>query len=318
MAGRKTILSFGETLWDLLPSGRVLGGAPCNFAYRIQTLGNRGVLVTRLGRDDLGRAAFDRLRELGMETGFVQWDDRLPTGTVRVRVDPDGTPDFTILRGVAYDAIEGTESLRALAAEADGVCFGTLVQRAPVSRGTLESLLGWASRAVKILDLNLRKDCHSRETIERSLARADILKLNDQEAFFLKDLFGIRGNSLPGLAEALVGRGRLTHVVITLGARGALAVSRGGERVYDPGYAVEVVDTCGSGDAFAAGFFHSLLEGGSLAEACRLGNVLGAMVAAQAGATGPVSPEAVEAFRASERRRVVDSSLEGLYSGPHG
>lgn len=173
-------------------------------------------------------------------------------------------------------------------------------------------------RAVKILDINLRKDCYSPETIEGSLARADILKLNDQEARPRADFFGLPGDSLEGIAEGLLGRGRLSHVVVTLGARGVLAVSSRGERVYEPGYEVEVVDTCGSGDAFAAGFFHRLLEGGSLREACRLGNALGAMVAARAGATAPIAPAEIEAFGRSVRRRVVDSSLERLYHGAHG
>ena len=309
MAVRRTIVAFGETLWDLLPSGPVLGGAPCNFAYRVNSLGDRGVIVTRLGRDDLGRRAFGRLRELGMETGFVQWDERHPTGTVPVKVGPDGTPDFTILPDVAYDYIEETESLQALLAEADGVCFGTLVQRAPVSRRTLDRVLDGAGKAVKLLDVNLRKDCFSRETIEGSLGRADILKLNDQEARHLAGLFGLPAGSLPGIAEALLGRGRLSHVLVTLGAKGALAVSSKGWRIYEPGYEVKVVDTCGSGDAFTAGFFHRLLGGSSLEEACRLGNVLGAMVASQAGATVPVSRGEIEAFERSGRRRVVDSSL---------
>jgi len=309
MTARKTIVAFGETLWDLLPSGAALGGAPCNFACRVNSLGDRGIIVTRLGRDGLGRKAFDRLRGLGMETDFIQWDDGRPTGTVPVKVGPDGTPDFTILPDVAYDRIEETPALRALAAGADGVCFGTLVQRSPVSRRTLDRVLEGAGRAVKLLDINLRKDCHSRETIEGSLARADVLKLNDQEARHLAGLFGLPGGSLPGIAEALLGRGRLSHVFVTLGAKGALAVSSKGERVYEPGYEVEVVDACGSGDAFTAGFFHELLGGRTLAEACRLGNLLGAMVAAQAGATVPITREEIEAFARPGRRRVVDSSL---------
>ncbi len=309
---RKTIVAFGETLWDLLPSGPVLGGAPCNFAYRVNSLGSRGVIVTRLGRDDLGRKAFERLVSLGMETDHVQWDDLSPTGTVPVRVGPDGTPDFTILTGVAYDRIEEIPELLSLAADADGICFGTLIQRAPVSRRTLGRVLDAARRAVKLLDINLRKDCWSRETVEESMGRADVLKMNDQEARELAALFEIPADPLPGFAVALMGRWRLSDVVVTLGARGALAVSSAGERVYEPGYEVDVVDTCGSGDAFTAGFFHTMLVGGSIREACRLGNALGAMVASQPGATVPISPEEISAFERSGRRRVLEPSLEAF------
>jgi fructokinase len=309
---QKTVVAFGETLWDLLPSGPVLGGAPCNFACRVNSLGDRGVIVTRLGRDDLGRKAFERMIELGMETGYVQWDDRHPTGTVPVKVGPDGAPDFTILPDVAYDYIEETESLQALVERADGVCFGTLVQRAPVSRWTLDRILDAAGGAVKLLDINLRKDCHTRETIEGSLGRADILKLNDSEARYLAGLFGLPAGSLPEIAEALLGEGSLSLCLVTLGGKGALAVSSKGERVYVPGYEVEVVDTCGSGDAFTAGFFHAFLSGQSLAEACRQGNILGAMVAAQAGATAPISSAEIEAFERAPRRRISDLALGSL------
>src|SRR6516165_1742202 len=115
----KTILSFGETLWDLLPAGPVLGGAPCNLAYRVNSLGERGVIVTRLGRDDLGRKAADAIGLLGMDTRYVQWDDAHPTGTVPVTVDASGIPDYTILKDGAYDYIEPADDLRTLAANAD-------------------------------------------------------------------------------------------------------------------------------------------------------------------------------------------------------
>jgi len=125
----RTVLSFGETLWDLLPAGAVLGGAPCNLAYRVNALGERGLIVTRLGRDARGREAYERLRGLGMDLSLVQWDDRKPTGTVPVILDAKGIPDFTIVEDVAYDGIDATPELLAEAGKADCVCFGTLIQR---------------------------------------------------------------------------------------------------------------------------------------------------------------------------------------------
>src|SRR5205814_7800287 len=135
-ASMKTVLSFGETLWDLLPAGPLLGGAPCNLAYRINSLGERGILVTRLGRDDLGRKASESLATLGMDARYVQWDDAHPTGTVPVTVDARGVPDFTILKDVAYDYIEPTDDLLKLASGADCLCFGSLSQRSERSRRT--------------------------------------------------------------------------------------------------------------------------------------------------------------------------------------
>mgnify|MGYP000032264469 CR=1 FL=1 len=130
MTMRKTILSFGEILWDLLPGGAKLGGAPFNFACRAGHLGDRAVMVSRLGRDQPGKEAFDQIRSLGMETIGVQWDDDHPTGTVEVSFDADGNPDYVIIPDVAYDYTEATDELIALAASADCVCFGTLAQRA--------------------------------------------------------------------------------------------------------------------------------------------------------------------------------------------
>src|SRR5439155_8340756 len=132
--------------WDLLPTGPVLGGAPCNFAYRVNSLGDRGILVTRLGRDELGKKAFGQLEALGMDTSFVQWDDKHPTGSVPVKIDSKGVPDFTIVKDVAYDHLQPADP------KADAVCFGTLVQRSPASRRALRRLLAAAPEAVKLLD----------------------------------------------------------------------------------------------------------------------------------------------------------------------
>ncbi len=291
----KTILAFGETLWDLLPDGPALGGASCNFAYRASALGDRAALVTRLGRDELGKRAQAALAALGMDTSFVQWDERKPTGTVPVRIDAKGVPDFTILPDVAYDGIEPGKELLALAAEADAVYFGTLVQRSAVSRRTLRRVLEAAPRALTFLDVNLRRGCFSRETVAESLERADVVKLNDQEAAALKGMLGLRGKTARGLAREIRGRWSLRACVVTLGERGALAVSEG-EELAVPGWKVRVADTVGSGDAFSAAFLCLYLRGRPLEECCFFGNALGAMVAAQKGATAPISREEIERF----------------------
>jgi fructokinase len=289
----KTVLAFGETLWDLLPGGAVLGGAPCNFAHRANSLGDRGLVVTRLGRDELGRKAREALAALGMDASLVQWDDARPTGTVPVTVDARGVPDFTIVPDVAYDRIEPDAALLAEAAKADCVCFGTLVQRSPRSRATLARVLEAAPRALKFLDINLRKGCWTPETVRSSLERADVLKLNDAEALALRGVLGLRGKSVPALARELRRRWRLEACVVTLGEKGAFAVSEK-EEAELPGLRVEVADTIGSGDAFSAAFVSLRLRGRSLEDCCRFGNALGALVATRKGATAPVGIEEIE------------------------
>jgi fructokinase len=306
----RTIVAYGETLWDLLPTGAVLGGAPFNFCYRATSLGDTGLMVTRLGRDEYGRRARESINALGMDDRFVQWDADAPTGTVDVNLaDPDN-PDFTIIPGVAYDNIEVTDDLLAAAADADCVCYGTLSQRTPAGREACEAVLEAAPGAVKLLDINLRKDCFTPETVRSSLERADVLKLNDDEAHRLDEMLGLEADAIPAIGESLAQDFGLTVCVVTFGAGGAFAMSADGLHTYSPGYKVALVDSCGSGDAFAAGFIHRLLEGSGLSDCCTLGNALGAMVAGQEGATVPISMAEIGAFLAADHERLVYPDME--------
>ncbi|MFO8006332.1 MAG: carbohydrate kinase [Candidatus Brocadiia bacterium] len=307
----KSVLAYGETLWDLLPGGPQLGGAPFNFAYRVQSLRDLAHIVTRLGTDELGRRAADRIDELGMDTRFVQWDEEAPTGTVEVDLDDPNNPDFHIVPDVAYDHIEATDELRDAAAEADCLCFGTLVQRTETSRETLEELLAQAGGAVKLLDINLRRNCYNRHTVTVSLKHSDVLKLNDDEVAELDEMLELGTADVPEFARVMIEEWALTDCVVTFGERGAFAASAEGQQVYCPGYRVDLVDTCGSGDAFSAGFIHLLLRGHLLAECCELGNALGALVATKDGATAPISLDEVEAFLQQEHERIADPGLSG-------
>jgi fructokinase len=312
---QKTLVAFGELLWDLLPSGMALGGAPSNFAFRVNSLGDIGTIISRVGRDPLGKEAIGKLKELGMDTTRIQLDDQHPTGTVQVRVDKSGAPDFSIAPDVAYDYIEATDELLSLVWPVDCFCFGTLAQRAPASRATLRELLDASPDALKLLDLNLRKQCYSPETVAGSLKRADVLKLNEQEAGYVAAQFQLSANSIPIIAEEILLRWELSHCLITLEERGAYAVARDGHRVYSPGYKVPLVDTCGSGDAFTAGFAHCLLHGEPLPKCLQIGNALGALVATQAGATEYLSQEDVEAFLNSSPEKIYDDALRPLEAG---
>ncbi len=292
---RKRILAVGEILWDLLPDGPKLGGAPFNFAYRINSLGELGGIASRLGSDALGQMALERLARLGMDAALVQTDAAHPTGTVPVTLDARGNPDYTILPNVAYDHLEATPELLRVAGEADCICFGTLIQRAPTARETLQVLLDGSPASLKLLDLNLRRDCYTPETIAGSLDRADILKLNENEAAFLAAQYGLRSD-LPELAADLLSRWELEVVVITLGEHGVIARDQSCGAVHVPGFRVQVADTCGSGDAFTAAFLHAWMHGWPLVESCQLGNALGALVAAQTGATEVVERSALTAL----------------------
>lgn len=304
-----TIVAYGETLWDLLPTGPVLGGAPLNFAYRANSLGHRSIIVSRLGRDDLGQKARKQIVSLDMDDTCLQWDDTNPTGTVEIYFDENKNPDYTIIENVAYDNIEFSANLENIVERADCICFGTLAQRNKISRRALQRLLSKFSGRFRLLDINLRKNCYSDETIESSLEQANILKLNGEELTVLVDLLGLQGDSAPDQAEHLLQHAGLEYCVVTLGAEGAFALSNRGEKIYSPGYRVELVDPCGSGDGFAAGFIHALHDGQSLKQACRLGNALGAMVAQQEGATQPISYDEVMAFMKANRPAIIDKGF---------
>jgi len=304
-----TIVAFGEALWDLLPTGPVLGGAPLNFAYRVNSLGHRSIIVSRLGKDDLGEKAREQIVTLGMDDTCLQWDDAYPTGTVEVYFDEDKNPDYTIIENVAYDYIESSANLENIVKSADCLCFGTLAQRNTVSRQTLLSLLSIFSGKFALLDINLRKNCYSDETLKSSLEQANVLKLNDEELTGMVNLLGLQGDSTLDKAENLLKHAGLEYCVVTLGERGAFALSHRGDKIYSPGYQVSLVDPCGSGDGFAAGFIHALHHGESLKQACRLGNALGAMVAQQEGATQPISYREVMAFMDTNRPEIIDKGF---------
>jgi fructokinase len=308
-----TIVSFGEALWDLLPTGPVLGGAPLNFAYRANSLGHPSTIVSRLGQDDLGQKAREQIITLGMSDSCLQSDNTYPTGTVEIYFDENKNPDYTIIENVAYDNIEFSTNLENIVERADCLCFGTLAQRSEISRRTLQRLLSEFSGTFRLLDINLRKNCYSDEIIISSLEQASILKLNDEELTVLVDLLALQGDSTPDRVEHLLEHAGLEYCVVTLGARGAFAHSHRGEKIYCPGYPVNLVDPCGSGDGFAAGFIHALVIGDSLKQACRLGNALGAMVARQEGASQPISYEEVMAFMDANHPEAIDKSFTDFY-----
>ncbi|MBW7995492.1 MAG: carbohydrate kinase [Candidatus Glassbacteria bacterium] len=298
------ILSFGEILWDLLPDGPVLGGAPFNLAYRLAELGEHALIASRVGDDDLGSSALIAAQKLGVDTSLVQSDPDRPTGTVEVKLS-GGEPEFRIVSGVAFDWIELTAGLDDAAAGADCICFGSLSQRAEISRKTIQTLLYCHLKVLTFCDINLRRDCYSADTVEDSLLRADIFKLNETEVPEVSAILFDEQLSPQTFARQVLEQFNPRTVLVTLGERGVLAVTGNTDPVYVPGYRVQVVDTVGSGDAFSAGFLHRFLAGDTLAGSCDFGCRLGALVSARKGGTAAVEQQALESF-GKEEEKIAD------------
>lgn len=299
----KKIAAFGELLWDLLPNGKVLGGAPANFIYRINSFGDRGTLLSKVGNDKAGREAREALRRLGVSDENIQTDYEFPTGSVKIKIDESGNPDFNIITEVAYDHIEiNTEMIDAFS-EADCVCFGTLVQRYGISKNTLRELVHESPDVVKFLDINLRKKCYTATTVEDSLRMANILKTNDEELLITKQLLGLENEDLVDLSKETIEKYNLDIILCTLGSNGAFCLTKENVFYYDPGYQIVLGDTVGSGDAFSAGFVHYYMNGHPIEEALRFGNAAGAMVATTTGATSPMSKNEILNFMALSHQR---------------
>lgn len=286
------ILALGEVLWDLLPSGKQLGGAPTNFAFHARSLGADAGIVTRVGADALGREVLDRFRSLGLPTDTVQVDPEAPTGTVDVALSGDGQPVYTIRSDVAWDRIEADPPARRRAGSADAVCFGSLAQRAEPSRGSIRALVKAAPEgALRIFDVNLRAPFIDRGVIEESLEIADALKLNDAELPALASMFGLPGDPRAAM-DALARRFGLSLVALTRGPAGSLLLADGAWSDH-PGVTVSVVDTIGAGDAFTAALVVGRLAGRPLDAINRHANDVAAYVCTQPGGT-PLLPDALK------------------------
>lgn len=289
MSYRYKIVGLGEILWDMLPNGKQLGGAPANFAYVSTLLGNAGIVASRIGSDALGSEAVRRLGQLGVDTGSIQKDPVHSTGTVQVEVDHAGQPRFEIAEGVAWDFLEWTPAWQHLAAQADAICFGSLAQRAATSRSTIRQFLGAAKKtAVRIFDVNLRQEFYGKEVLAESMKLADIVKLNHEELPRIAQMFGIDHRDEDhrddiASADALVELHGLKLICVTRGCRGSLLIDG---RTLDehPGYRIRVADAIGAGDAFTAALVYEYLQGAPLSRMNATANRMGAWVASRVGA----------------------------------
>lgn len=307
------IIGVGELLWDVLPDGPRLGGAPANFGVMAGQLGNHAVILSRVGRDDLGREAIKRLNPMPVDVSAVEVDPTHETGRVTVHIEA-GEPHYTIHEPAAWDFLELTDDWVALAERADALCFGTLAQRNQNARQTIQTLVAETSDAcIRIFDVNLRAPFYSSEVVEESLGLANVVKMNEAETPLVLDLLGLAienasNEVLPTSTYLRAASERLLNslpslrlVAITRGDRGSLLSTR--EEWHEhPGFSVKVADSIGAGDAFTAALAHYILRGASLATLNEAGNRWGSWMASQTGAM-PVLPDDV--------RDAITSAIEG-------
>ena len=286
-------MGLGELIWDLLPEGRRLGGAPTNFAYMARLLGNRSAVASRVGDDALGREARARLEAAGVSTDYLQVEGTHPTGTVGVRIGERGEATFKVNGNSAWDYLEWTPRWEELAARCDCVCFGTLGQREHLARETITRFLEHVRpTALRVFDVNLRHSFFTPEMLARSLALSDVVKLNADELRSAASMLDLRGGAERALAEELLTKFRLRLVAVTRGESGSLLVSDEGASEH-AGFRVEVADTIGSGDAFAAALAHCRLRGAGLEVSNKIANRVGSWVATKPGATPDADPQTI-------------------------
>lgn len=297
MARDTTIVGLGEALFDLLPSGKALGGAPLNMACHAQQLlaplSGRGLVASRVGTDPLGNEVVRQLAARGMTDDYVQHDAAHPTGTVHVELH-EGQPTYEIVEGVAWDHFEWSAAWAELAGICAAVCFGTLAQRSTESREAIWRFLDAAPQAVRMLDVNLRQNYFSREVLEESCHRATLVKLNEHELPVVAELLEIPAGAEDAETAALIERFSLDAIVLTRGKRGTLLIMK--DQVIDAepaSYPAAVhADAVGAGDACSAGILVGWVRQMPPERIGALANRLGAYVASQHGAT-PELPQAI-------------------------
>lgn len=283
----KKILGIGELVWDVFPSGKQLGGAPVNFAYFAKELGAEAYPVAALGSDELGDEAMEFVRPSGLKLDFIQRNS-LPTSRVLVTTDEEGVPQYEIVENVAWDAMECTPEILDLASQADVICWGSLAQRSRKSRESILAMVDAApENCLRVFDINLRQKFYSKEVIEESLKRADILKLNEDELPVVSEIFAVEGSEADQIAH-IIKRFSLRSIIYTQGAVCSEVYDASGlvSRMDTP--KVKVADTVGAGDSFTATYVTSILLGKTPAQAHELAVKVAAYVCTQNGAINPL------------------------------
>ena len=289
MTMQNVIVGMGEALWDVLPEGKKIGGAPANFAYHVSQFGLDSCVVSAIGDDKLGEEILDNFKE--KELKHLIETVPYPTGTVQVEIDQAGIPQYDIKENVAWDNIPYTAMLDDLASRTQAVCFGSLAQRSVVSRKTINSFLDAMPQnddTLVVFDVNLRQGFYNKEILCNSMQRCNILKINDEELVVVSRMFGYPGIDLQDKCWILLGKYNLKMLILTCGINGSYVFTPGNVS-FQPTPKVEVADTVGAGDSFTAAFIASIIKGKSVADAHRCAVEVSAYVCTQPGAM-PVLP----------------------------
>ncbi len=277
------VAGIGELLWDLLPKGKQLGGAPCNFAYHASQAGCESFVISTIGTDELGEEILSVFEELAIDKTYIQQTGDFPTGTVTVSLDAEGIPSYIIHENVAWDNIVWTSSLEALARTVDAVCFGSLAQRNAVSQQTILNFLNATKNdCLRVFDINLRQSFYNQETILTSLNHANIFKLNDDELPLVAKILGLQGKD-DELLYQLMNRFSLKMIALTKGAKGSLLMTENEKSIMEVPK-VKIADTVGAGDAFTAVLLAGLLQNNDLKKIHNTATRVAAFVCTQNGA----------------------------------
>ncbi len=283
------VVGMGEALWDVLPEGKKIGGAPANFAYHVSQFGLDGRTVSAVGEDKLGTEILENFYEKKLYSMIERVP--YPTGTVQVELDAEGIPCYDIKEGVAWDNIPYTSALEGLAKQTSAVCFGSLAQRSVVSRETINKFLDAMpeGNTLKVFDINLRQGFYTKEILCNSFKRCNVLKINDEELVTVSRMFGYPGIDLQDKCWILLAKYNLKMLILTCGVNGSYVFTPGNVSFVETPK-VEVADTVGAGDSFTATFVAALLKGMPITEAHRLAVEVSAFVCTQNGAM-PVIPD---------------------------
>ena len=288
---KRYVVGLGEVLWDVLPEGKKLGGAPANFAYHAgQFLGmDNTIAVSALGNDKLADETIEALKEHGLNDLLPRVP--YPTGTVQVQLDEQGIPTYDIKENVAWDNIPFDDDIAVIARNCRAVCFGSLAQRNVVSRETIQKFLdATPADCLKIFDINLRQQFYTQEVIRESLQRCNVLKINDEELVLIGRMFGYPGLDIENKCWLILGKYNLDMLVLTCGTNGSYVFTPG-QKSFQETPKVQVADTVGAGDSFTGSFVGSILNGKSVAEAHRTAVQVSAYVCTQNGAMPTLPPE---------------------------
>ncbi|MDE6007109.1 MAG: carbohydrate kinase [Muribaculaceae bacterium] len=283
------VVGMGEALWDVLPEGKKIGGAPANFAYHVSQFGLPSCVVSAVGDDALGKEIVENFTSKGLNHHIATVP--YPTGTVQVEIDQAGVPQYEIKENVAWDNIPFTPELHDLAKRTKAFCFGSLAQRNVVSRNTINSFLDAMPKKeddLIVFDVNLRQGFYNKDILCNSMERCNVLKINDEELVTVSRMFGYPGIDLQDKCWILLGKYNLKILILTCGINGSYVFTPG-KVSFQPTPTVEVADTVGAGDSFTAAFISAILKGKTIEEAHSLAVQTSAFVCTQKGAM-PILP----------------------------